>query len=126
MGLGHLQDKTVVIWMMICILPTFFVAVMVFLQTWQICINQTSNEMANYFRFDYFFPKPKNSNAEESLKEFDDGLGEGDAFKYRKFCNPFDMGIIRNLRQFWGLEKGIEWHKLYSVEEHHEKTIEMA
>ena len=83
--------------------------------------------MANYFRFDYFFQETKESkNQTAAPLEIDDGLGEGDSFKFRKFANPFDKGIFRNVLQFWGYEQGVQWHKLYSVEEQNEKTIAMV
>lgn len=127
LALRNYHIKFIAIWIVICIIPTFFVFILIFLQIWQIAINQTSNEMANYFRYDYFFPKPEETyDCNYEKMEYDDGLnGDDESFKYRKFQNPFDKGIVENFKEFFKNEKTKSWHLFYSISEKFDKSIEI-
>jgi hypothetical protein len=84
-----------------CIWIVFLVGV----QSYQIAVNRTTNETANYYRFDYLV-HPE----DRGLPPF-----------HRRFFNPFDLGIYQNCLHFWtgkGRLQGIDWHEVTQVPVH--------
>lgn len=85
----------------------FWVIALTVIQTWQIAINQTSNEASNYFRLDYFFietfaqglSSPAGENEPEE-EEFDHPIEKARPGTKLKFANPFDRGAWLNLYNF--------------------------
>lgn len=85
----------------------FWVIALTVIQTWQIAINQTSNEASNYFRLDYFFietfaqgsPTQAGENEQEE-EEFDHPIEKARPGTKLKFANPFDRGAWMNLFNF--------------------------
>lgn len=64
-----------------------WITLLVAIQLVQISIAKTSNEAANYYRFDYLVhPMDRHEGVPE----------------YRKrFVNPFDLGVVGNCVDFW-------------------------
>jgi palmitoyltransferase len=74
------------------------------IQTYQIARAYTTNESANYYKYDYLTRK------EDVHLQY---------YK-RRYYNPFDFGVIRNTIYFWrrsGYNKNINWYTIYDVPE---------
>jgi palmitoyltransferase len=74
------------------------------IQTYQIARAYTTNESANYYKYDYLTRKE-----DVNLQYYK-----------RRYYNPFDFGIIRNTIYFWrrsGYHKSINWYTIYDVPE---------
>lgn len=122
-----------------------FITILTLLQTYQIAIGMTTNEFANYFRLEYFYPpideilerksfNPKvggvsvaadvnamgdslqQQELDVCLPEDPEGLNEYPLYK-RPFQNPFDMGFLGNILNFFWSSRGsfvnINWYNLY-------------
>ncbi|ORX55907.1 hypothetical protein BCR36DRAFT_581063 [Piromyces finnis] len=74
------------------------------IQTYQIARGYTTNEAANYYKYDYLTRKE-----DVNLQYYK-----------RRYYNPFDFGIIKNTIYFWcrsGYNKNINWYTIYDVPE---------
>ena len=79
-------------WVLIMILWTsfnvFWVSFLFIAHVYQICVNLTTNEMSNHWKYDYFSRKGDSS-----------------------FYNPFDVGFIGNFYQF--INDSEIWSRIY-------------
>jgi len=88
-------------WLMVNLLWCGFLSL---IQTYQIARAYTTNESANYYKYDYLTKKE-----DLHLQSY-----------RRRFYNPFDFGIIKNTIYFWrrsGYNKTINWYTIYEVPE---------
>jgi len=88
-------------WLMCNLLWCGFLAA---IQTYQIGRGYTTNEAANYYKYDYLTRRE-----DLHLQSY-----------RRRYYNPFDFGFIRNTIYFWtrsGFNKNINWYTIYDVPE---------
>lgn len=100
-----------------------WVGFLLLLQSWQIAVNKTTNEMSNSYRLEYFMMDTSIPEGEETLEEHSHahshahGIGSGNCKPRSRYRNPFDKGAIFNCAEFCTGASDSVYYELHQVPE---------